>query len=537
MNIRKTVMTATIGFAICMLASSVKAVGMQGAYNYTLVLRDQFGYAIGYDDGSGEKNKVSDYYTFEVYNAAGEQIYTQSVSGNRTISNGCNYLLSVCTSYVDNPVVHYAVPGERLTLVVKSGSKEVFRSSKILPPIKWSGANSAPIGVFYADSTDADGLYDQWANEIVNPFCEDSNGDTIGGKGDDYDNDGLTNLREYQFGTDPTGGILVDEGGFVDSPDVSITEEANDVIKVSFNYGFNHLYSVRAIEGTQTYGVDGKDLPLYESLDDLNAGNSTGKYFYDGEWNTGAKTYYVKKPTDINGPYILGLAVDGRLLEYLTLGPQAFEITWKDDAGETIDTTNVYEGETPSHADPTKAATAPYIYTFTGWTPEIVAASADATYTATFAKVADLSLVTGDWTAVDGDVITNSTSHAVTVPAGARVTVNGVTICGAAGGGAEVPAPEFSDGGKSATTAFAKGENGAWTLTTFAEMANDAIGADVTEDQIKVYAADTLEGLKTAEPLASGVTVTEKKSAVKTTIEVVPPAEAAQQFFKVEFGE
>lgn len=41
--------------------------------------------------------------------------------------------------------------------------------------------------------------------------------------------------------------------------------------------------------------------------------------------------------------------------------------------------------------------------------------------------------------------------------------------------------------------------------------------------------------LKTAEPLASGVRVTEKKSAVKTTIEVVPP-EAAQQFFKVEFG-
>ena len=430
------------------------------------------------------------------------------------------------------------MPGERLTLVVKSGSKEVFRSSKILPPIQWSGANSAPIGVFYADSTDADGIYDQWA-ELVNSYCDAYNGDTIGGKADDYDKDGLTNLREYQFGTDPTGGILVDEGGFVDSPGVSITEEANDVIKVSFNYGFNHLYSVRAIEGTQTYGVDGKDLPLYESLADLNAGNSPGKYFYDGDsWTSGAKTYYVKKPTDINGPYILGLAVDGRLLEYLTMGSQAFEITWKDDAGETIETTNVYGGDTPVHAAPTKSAEAPYVYTFTGWTPAIVAAVSNTTYTATFKRVVDMDTATGDYTAEDGDeIVGSSETYKVTVPCGATVTINGVSVAGAAGGGAEVPTPEFSDGGKSATTAFAKGENGAWTLTTFAEMANEAIGADVTEDQIKVYAADTLEGLKTAEPLASGVTVTERKSAVKTTIEVVPPAEAAQQFFKVEFGE
>ena len=38
--------------------------------------------------------------------------------------------------------------------------------------------------------------------------------------------------------------------------------------------------------------------------------------------------------------------------------------------------------------------------------------------------------------------------------------------------------------------------------------------------------------------MTSGVTVTEKKSAVKTTIEVTPPdPTATKQFFKVEFGE
>ena len=81
-------------------------------------------------------------------------------------------------------------------------------------------------------------------------------------------------------------------------------------------------------------------------------------------------------------------------------------------------------------------------------------------------------------------------------------------------------------------------EGGKWTLTTFAELSNDAVGADVAADQIKVYAADTVEGLDSASPMTSGVEVKEKKSAIKTTIEVTPPdPTAAQQFFKVKFGE
>jgi hypothetical protein len=140
-----------------------------------------------------------------------------------------------------------------------------------------------------------------------------------------------------------------------------------------------------------------------------------------------------------------------------------------------------------------------------------------------------------DYTAKDGDVMTGETAYNVTVPGGATVTINGVSITGAGGGSAG--APEFSAGGKAATTEFVKGAGGKWTLTTFAELSNDALGSDVADGQIKVYAADTLEELKTASPMSSGVTVTEKKSAVKTTIEVVPPGSPDSQFFKVKFGE
>ena len=100
-----------------------------------------------------------------------------------------------------------------------------------------------------------------------------------------------------------------------------------------------------------------------------------------------------------------------------------------------------------------------------------------------------------------------------------------------------LPAPAFAAGGKAATTEFVKGANGKWTLTTFAEMSNDALGKDVANGQIKVYAAPTVEGLNNASPMTSGVTVKEKKSAVKTTIEVTPPQGAQSQFFKVKFGE
>jgi|GEM_PF-3126087 len=61
-----------------------------------------------------------------------------------------------------------------------------------------------------------------------------------------------------------------------------------------------------------------------------------------------------------------------------------YTITWKSDEATIIDTTNVAYGETPAHAAPADYEDEDYTYEFAGWTPEIVAVTGEATYTATY---------------------------------------------------------------------------------------------------------------------------------------------------------
>ena len=144
----------------------------------------------------------------------------------------------------------------------------------------------------------------------------------------------------------------------------------------------------------------------------------------------------------------------------------------------------------------------------------------------------DLSELTDDYTAGDGEVLFGETEYNVTIPAGVRVTFNGVPVTG--GGD---PAPAFASGGAAVTAKFEKGEGDTWSITAFAELGNDALGKDVADEQIKVYAAETVEGLATAAPMPDGVTVTDRKSAVKVSLEVETPPGDRSRFFRVGFGE
>lgn len=216
----------------------------------------------------------------------------------------------------------------------------------------------------------------------------------------------------------------------------------------------------------------------------------------------------------------------------LTVQPHyAHTIAWLNDAGVEIDTTEVVDGAVPTHAEPvsTRTAEAPYRYVFTGWTPELVAATNDATYTATFACVADLSLLDGDWSPADGDVLLpGATPYSVMISPGVSVTIDGVEVVSPS-------APAFANGGSSLITGFAPAEDGTWTLEAYGDLASGT-AEGVSADMVQVYAADTVEDLATAAPLTSGVTLKNTQNAVKATLEVTPPTTSDTQFFRVQFA-
>lgn len=92
-----------------------------------------------------------------------------------------------------------------------------------------------------------------------------------------------------------------------------------------------------------------------------------------------------------------------------------YTITWKNDDGSLISSSQVEYGETPVFgATPVKSATAQYTYTFTGWSPEIVEVTEDAAYTATFQ--ANLRSYTITWNNYDGTKLTTTTVEYGTVP-------------------------------------------------------------------------------------------------------------------------
>ena len=312
---KRLMMIAGVGLVLYALVCPAFADAMLGVYTYKLVLRDDQGLALCGEETSEDDERVSANYTIEVYNAEGDKISATVTDVSIDGETGCN--CSVTVPVGDG--AGYAKVGERLTLVVSDATfgNERFRSSKVLPPVGGIfGVAGAPVGVFFGADGDTDLSWDSWLMAVNSYLPE---GTSLGAPAGDYDNDGLSNMREYQLGTDPAGGAL----GLANMPEFTI-QEHGDAYKVSFNYGWGHVYSIRTVEGTEAVGIDGQDLALYENLENLNSDSKWGTYFFDGDYNVGTKTFFVKKPTQAS--YLIGLAVDGRLLEYIQVGSAAVEV-------------------------------------------------------------------------------------------------------------------------------------------------------------------------------------------------------------------
>ena len=85
-------------------------------------------------------------------------------------------------------------------------------------------------------------------------------------------------------------------------------------------------------------------------------------------------------------PEITDVTADAVYTAVYSSDKQSYTITWLQDDGTKIDQTTVEYGETPAHADPTKAADKEYTYTFAGWDPEVTKVTGGATYKATYTK-------------------------------------------------------------------------------------------------------------------------------------------------------
>jgi hypothetical protein len=99
----------------------------------------------------------------------------------------------------------------------------------------------------------------------------------------------------------------------------------------------------------------------------------------------------------VPGTYTAYYEVNGELVEIgeLTLGsvtpdPVTYTVKWCNYDGTVLETDTVTEGETPVYnsATPARAADSQYTYTFKGWDKTVIAAVADATYTAVYEQTA-----------------------------------------------------------------------------------------------------------------------------------------------------
>ena len=152
--------------------------------------------------------------------------------------------------------------------------------------------------------------------------------------------------------------------------------------------------------------------------------NFDGTSLQSSNWEYGSTPVYSEatptKPSDSQyfytfsswSPAITTVTGNATYTAQFTSSTNQYLITFENYDGTSLQSSNWEYGSTPvySGATPTKSGSSEYFYTFSGWSPEIVAVTSTATYTATFndillegrcylgsypqTKVADSTLIT-----------------------------------------------------------------------------------------------------------------------------------------------
>ena len=126
-------------------------------------------------------------------------------------------------------------------------------------------------------------------------------------------------------------------------------------------------------------------------------------------------------------PEVVAATTDATYVATYSDITKSYTINWKNDDGTILETDTVTHGVTPTYDGviPTKTGVGK-VYTFAGWTPTIVSATADATYTATYTETALTYTVI--WKNDDGTILETDTVNYNTMPVydGATPTKTGV---------------------------------------------------------------------------------------------------------------
>ncbi len=136
---------------------------------------------------------------------------------------------------------------------------------------------------------------------------------------------------------------------------------------------YDHSVTYKS-EGTvlqTSYADDGDATPLY--------GGATPSKVSDAQYDYTFAGWDAPIAATLTQDLVYNATYSKKLREY--------PITWQDDEGNELDITKVAYGTVPTHADPTKAATDEYTYTFKGWDADPVAVTGPATYKAVFEAI------------------------------------------------------------------------------------------------------------------------------------------------------